>query len=705
MTASIDDALDKNWWQVGSRRAGSNYAAAVDLYPTLVVGLSSIDPRIVRGRDEVQRAPDASRLAIMRPMVQGIRVREVSLATKAHLAQALKRFVRWADDLCEPLQRETVVQLMSRCDACRPAQILAVKRLAAETLDLSAEERGILLPVTRKEKAADDSWSSTIEYRGSRRCDFLRLAVAGDACLRADKFAELRSRRLEEVSGAFVGRADLMGALRDEFRALLTAKLLTHASLAITYATLRTFVVWADTQKWALDKSSAVNCLISYSQDLMRQWRAKALSTGAVRSRLDMLLLLISGALEIPIYSLRLKIAMPPIGDSGFKTARPDPRKLREFCGALHAIVQALPSDKLCNPITSTLQIILCIDGEEREQPFPLPYTGLGDRGVDPRIANLPLTRLRVWIELHRFIAFTGCNLSVAMSLTVGKWVAERQTIMSTLKPRANKFVSVRVGEQYARHVDAHIEFLRAVLPVEVSDDVPLFPTILTGRMGARTIMAAARARALTMTVDALDPGKQHPSTKWLSSTKLTVFTARTLRLAKSSWLLRRYNGDSLRVSESLGNTPQVTFRSYGGKGNLELAVAEWSGLWAEPAETQASLAPGGCSSPGTFEPTRNRDEVRCSEGGCLVCRHYRGEDSLDYIHRLLSYRHCLAYRAQTNEEIVKLLLVIDQIVDAYKIRHPHETLVIDELRAQIGQNPHPNFAAMIQLVEIAHGA
>jgi hypothetical protein len=153
-----------------------------------------------------------------------------------------------------------------------------------------------------------------------------------------------------------------------------------------------------------------------------------------------------------------------------------------------------------------------------------------------------------------------------------------------------------------------------------------------------------------------------------------------------------------------MGNTPGTAYDHYGGKGNLEQAIPEWSRHWASP-RSQPALAPGKCESPGRYKPINDRGSApgSCNEGGCLGCWHYRGEQSRDYIHRMLSYRYCLCFRAASNSEVAKLIDIIDQIVDAYLEENPDQRKAVHQLQSQISDQPHPRFAAMIRLLEIKY--
>jgi hypothetical protein len=302
---------------------------------------------------------------------------------------------------------------------------------------------------------------------------------------------------------------------------------------------------------------------------------------------------------------------------------------------------------------------------------------------------------------MHRFIGVTGCNLSVTKALSVGDWRANGLQMVA-IKGRANKFVAVGPVRRYEKHVAAHVEFLEAAWPMPVEDDTPLFPGIrfFPPTRSVADLVARLRAKTTAPRVSVFDPSREPGVYDWVKAHGLTL-TSRQLRGAKAAWLFRRHSGDSFRVAQALGNTPQSAHDHYGGKGNLEHAIPEWARFWDSP-ECPVALAPGKCESPGRYEPVNDHDSssALCHEGACLGCRHYRGEDSLDYIHRMLSYRHCLSFRAGSNPEVARQIGVIDKILDAYLEKNDHQCEAIRELQSHVIARPHPRFAAMIRLLE-----
>ncbi|WP_193068395.1 MULTISPECIES: hypothetical protein [Halomonadaceae] len=407
--------------------------------------------------------------------------------------------------------------------------------------------------------------------------------------------------------------------------------------------------------------------------------------------------------LGLSSYQIKLNLALPRLLESGLTTKRLGQAELHEFCANLHILIRSLPSETLLTHITDPLTVKLLIKGKFHDHQLPEPYARLDTPECDSRIANLPLIQLRIWAEMNRFIAFTGCNLSIAQSLNLGNWREERENLIA-LKARANKLVSIRSSKLYAKHIDAHTNFLLKCLLVPVSDDCPLFPRIVTNCQGDSSLIAKAQAGLLEINVKPLDPNENKTNIrKWLYRTGITVYTSRTLRLAKATWLLRRYHGDQIRVAQGMGNKPSTVYRNYGGKGNLEQSILEWSEFWAS-SPLQAALTPGKCNAPGKYKPLDDQPVAPCTEGACLSCQNYRGEDNFDYVHRLLSYQYCLSFRAYGNPEIANLGGFIDEIINAYIKLHPEHKLKILFLKQVIAENPHPRFTALAQLGEALYG-
>lgn len=699
--------LDPNQWIVGVEIDTGGRVISADMMPTLYSGLSAMDVRLFHQLDKSGLPIAPERFALLHTLVRTIDSWKLAPRTVRGYARALKRFVRWADELGGALTRTTIVPLLASYHGDTAHYLTTIRRALAEATDLTDDERILLFPPVTRLESSDDDWVIEFEVGSGRRsADFLRLVAPGDAVLPSYKFADVREARRRKALQDPTNRTELVRALRAEFKACATARSYAPSSLVTIFRNLRGWVLWADGQRLDLNQASAIETLVSYSQHLVRQWRAGILADKTVHILLKLPAYILARALDQEPFEITYQLALPPLRNSGWTSVRPDTYSLQRFCGNLNAIVSALPSGMLCAPVHDPVQVRLCSGGGSLPHRLPEPYGGFGDQVFDPRLANLPLTRLRVWAEMYRFVGVTGCNLSVVQDLTVADWRADGPR-MAAIKARANKLMSVRVSRRYERHVAAHVEFLEAAWPLPIEDATPLFPGMRFSPSNQSThdLVARLRASVTKPRTTVFSPITEPGVANWLKANGLTI-ASRQLRRAKAKWLFRRYSGDSLRVSQALGNTPESAYDHYGGKGNLEQAIPEWSRHWASP-QSLSALAPGKCESPGRYEPVNDQDASpgSCNEGGCLGCWHYRGEESLDYIHRMLSYRHCLHFRVASNSAVERLIGIIDEIVDAYLEKNGDQREAVRHLESQIRDKPHPRFAAMIRLLECEHAS
>lgn len=685
---TVASIRDEKRWLVGSRGKGR----PVDLRPCLDARFSSTDPRNFRRIRTQDLQWDMDRVELLRALADIIHSGTQSEATKAVSAGELKRFLKWVDKRGTKLNRDSIASLLAAYDGDRRNCVAGVRRLSAEALDFSVNERARVFQ--KPEEQAPDEWILRAAGGGrTNTCDFLRLAIPGDSPLSCPQFAKRRPDRLKSVEKDQSGRAKLVRCIRDEFRAAKTAKHWSDRTQATYFVNVRLFFVWADKEGHHLERSTVVDTLQLYAQHLIRVWRAGG-NAKAILSKTACVATVLAKSLGYEPYEIRKTLAQPPTRESGLTSRRPEQTQIDEFCQALHVIIGALPSSVLSKPIPAPLTVSI----DEETKLLPEPIGGYGPQTVDARIANIPLTTLRIWSELHRFIAVTGCNLSVAQEITCGQWLANRDGVLEGLKRRAQKFVSLRSSKRYSRHIDAHVEFLRGTLPAPLGEETPLFPLIVTNANGSRCILAYDRSETLEIRLREFYPTAAAYANRWIKRNGIPRINTRQLRQAKSIWLLRRYAGDSLRVAQSLGNTAEVVHRHYGGKGNLESSIVEWKNFWSEhPVYT--AIAPGKCAAPGQLE-TATGSSGSCRDSACLGCRHYRGEDSLDYIHRMLSFQRCLLIRANSNPEVARSIDAIDRIIQDYELRNPLSRRTVQQLRETVGSSPHSDFAAMSALVE-----
>lgn len=680
-------------WSVGELQTSNGHTLTVDLRPIVWPGCSAIDIRAFRRMETHSWSIDADRVSVLITMVHEIRGWALSPSSKFEAARSLKRFVRWADQSDEPLSRNNIVPLLARYDRDSSHRIFELRR-AACGLDLSLGEREQLFP-PEDSAIREDDWRylNEVEGSGTLEADFARLLAPGDAALPLHQWRRVRESRITMIDTRSP-RSRLVIALRDAFRARRTEKSLSASSLSTLWSKLRQWWVWVDEQGLPLDQDHAIVALQRYAIHSTQQWQAGRFKAKTVRTMVDPPMRLIAMALDKPAHEIKLKLQMPGLKESGLTTPMPEKAALKVFCANLHELIRTLtPSLIRAWHETPAMVKLWDDEGKQREMELPAPYGGYGG-GIDPQAANLELLRLRIWAECNRFIAITGCNLSVTRSITISEW-SDDEPIW---KGRAAKYVDPRVSKMYSRHLKQHIAFLDACLPGGVSRDTRLFPGVATTTRSSRQIVARSRAGTLTWRIGPWRAPSSTPLISWLTTADLCTFGSRQLRRAKADWLLDRYNGDPLPVSRDLGNSPEVTTRSYGGKGNLQRAGPEWSGYWSS-AEQATALAPGRCASPGDYAPIAEQSsDEGCSEGACFGCAHYRGENSLDYIHRILTYQAVLSLRAPTNSECDVAIYLVDEIVEDHLTEHPDQQVDAQQLREGIFDNPHPRFAPLLRI-------
>lgn len=673
-------------WLVGINGNGF----PTDMRPALYAGMAKTHPRQFSSIDRGTLQVDQARIDVIKQLVDTLDELPYEAATKSNYAESLKLFLFSADASKRAVSRSSVVSILSNYSGRGHENL---RNLFGMALVLTEEERQQLFPKEEQVQQELDEWVLSLEsHSHSYKFDAARLLYPGDATMSVREFASKREQRIRWAISDDSGRARLVTLLRDEFAAAQTARTYSDRSLHGVAVSLRTFMVWADDSNVALNRDTVVSALTKYSQHLTQKWRAGA-NPSTTRKYVDRIVPLLASALDVESFEIRALLNLPPESKAGLTSKRPEPEARREFCGFLHAIVQALPTATLCGPIREPITVSI----GDKVIPLPSPIGGHSEPRFDPRLANLFLIRLRIWAELHRFIGLTGANLAVVQEITVDQWIAEGFSLRA-LKARANKLMSPKSTDAYARHLDSHVGFLTKAIPAEVGGQTPLFPTLIS-EGPKRTFLVQARSGALPPPeLKPMTPARENVILKWAEDFNVPRLGTVALRKVKADWLLRRYKGDALKVSQALGNTPRVVHVHYGGKGNLAAAMTEWGEFWKSDAKLM-SRAPGLCGSPGKFVPLSEEPQSECNEGACLGCAKYRGEDTIDYIHRILSYQYVLCWRATGNDEIPPLIERIDGIVDSFVARHPESSAEVEEMRKGIAEYPHPRFEASIRLI------
>ena len=220
-------------------------------------------------------------------------------------------------------------------------------------------------------------------------------------------------------------------------------------------------------------------------------------------------------------------------------------------------------------------------------------------------------------------------------------------------------------------------------------------------------IAIAQRGELQGIVLDRMSDGAMQSVRDWMRGEMIDPLSSHDLRFCKAAWFLRRHKGDSLKVSRALGNTPQITFNHYGGKGNLTVAQIELTHFFKVDPDLKLSIAPGYCADPG-HATARVAKPMSCSsEAACLQCTNYRGEDSLDYLHRMLTLQHSYRLRESgASGQHHQSIADIDRIVAAYVKRHPETASKVESLSDAIcaGNEWHPRFARVMAILGQSQG-
>lgn len=679
-------------WTLGHTCGGN----PVDLERLLWPSTAGMDLRRFKQTDTRGWPIDEERQRTLSCLINEIRSWGHAPLTSGSAATALRRFVVWVDTSDAQLSRQTIVDLLAEYNADAHQRLALLKR-AASALSLTETEHARLFP--KKEVAPENiacDWLRSWPCSGGRTsADFARLLQAGDASLRTYEWNRNRQSRLAQTESQPDDRGKFIIELRREFFSRLAEASLSNESAKCYWGQLRKWVVWCDANGIELTAETSLDALQRYSAELTTQWRSQLISRGTPGQLVLGPLYLVSAVVGKQVYEVKPTLHLPPRKYSGRTTKYPGGLVSQRFCANLSTIIEALSVERLLSSVAEPLEVTLWgVDRTQVKCVLPQPYGGYGS-GIAPSAANIPLINLRIWAELHRYLIVTGVNRSVAERTTV----ADHATAAPVWKARAKRFISARFGKLYGHRLERHQSFLDACTPTD-SDECLMFPSVVTNGNSPNSIAALSRSGQLALR---LLPMTGHPSARaagWLRSAGCESVGARGARAAKASWLMRRYSGDSFQVSRDLGNTPQVAMLHYGGKGNMEYAALEWSNLWEEESE-KAALASGGCGAPGKYQPTSASSTAGpCNETGCFGCINYRAEDSIDYVHRILSYQRILTFRVGSNPSVERTICLIDQIISDYLKKHPDLASTVSQLRENIDDNPHPQFEALLRLLQ-----
>lgn len=691
----------ERFWRIGIDSKGY----PVDLQRCLLERHAAMHPLAFKKVNLQDVTPDWGRVALLAKLVATIKRSHIKAATKAANAAALKRWVIWAD------HKELAFTHTNWADGLaayanarqtRRQNITFLINLALESLEPTPNQRQMLVQFIDPELNADDDWILSVENNdgAQRRPDFLRLVQPGDANIEIRHWQK-QVRETRKATVYETPRSDFIRALLRECRGCKVAGT-KGGSIVVMFTLLRQWLIWVDECELGIDEDQALERLIGYSHFLTGRYRSTSLKAKSVVSQLTLLAGIVARVLQLETYQVAGKLSTPPLKSSGLTSLPPTTEELRAFCGFLHGIIAGI-SSKL---VKSELAAPVPIKAGSYTVQLPAQNKRYENGPVPCVIRNAFVGRLRIFCEMHRFMALTGCNLQVAQDLTVGDW-KNRKGEIEKYKPRKRGNVTLTIPQRYEHLISHHIEFLEDALPVSVGDASPLFPAVILPSIAASGIAARFRTNRLQLKAVVLGTSAAAACNDWFAAQNVPRLTSRQLRNCKSQWLLRKYKGDTLATSRALGNAPQTTFQHYGGKGNRAVAEREWAKFWEVGSKLRSSLAPGLCEAPGNFKPVENKrpgDAVGgCDAVACFGCANYRGEGSIDYIHRVLTLRVVLQCRVRANSQIEPGIKAIDQIVANFCQEYGGLADEVAALQRQVSENKewHPRFSATVRLQEI----
>jgi len=685
---------DKTLWRIGPDKKGSY----CNLEPCLYDGLSDMDVRLFRKLNKDELACNSNREKLLTDFCHALKDKQYSISTQQSIAGNLKRWIKWVDSKRLSVTESNAAELFISylLEKKREGSTGQLINLLLEITPLTGKQRQSMITHFR---ATAPSYDDYVIKAENRILDFKRFFIPGDAIDNQEWNSFTEDRKTKGLTSKTL-RAVFIEEVIKVFRHKQLSAQWSHASLVTGFLALRKWIIWLDGKRHQISLMNCTELLSEYSRYLQGLVAGKMLMPKTVYHRLNFLYVIIADTLDTDAIKIKAKLLFPVLSESGLYSKPESSDDVQRFCAFLHGFIASITVEV----IQSELSESKTITAGPYHVKLPGQDVSYINTHVPFNVRNYLIARLRIQAEMLRFIAVTGANLQVALNLTIGDWKNRSSDNLSSYKARANHSVELRINKQYKIYLDRHIQFLEKALPIKPDGNTPLFPSVHFNATH-RTIAASYINGRVRPVVKKLGHTSSGYFNKLLDAQDIPRLTSRLLRKAKAQWLLRRYKGDSLATSRALGNTPAITFSHYGGKGNLVISEREWSSFWESNQTLQSSLAPGLCESPSIFRPLSTKAPERtCMDAAtCLHCKHYRGENSLDYIQRLLSFNYTLQKRARANPLIDESNTIVMTIVDKFVSLNPHLKIQVNNLRAQIsdGQSFHPRFASIIKIHEL----
>nr|WP_288466214.1 hypothetical protein [uncultured Pseudomonas sp.] len=686
---------DVEFWTIGFQGGYSR-----DLRPCIYVGFSAVHIKTFNKIPKEDLDCDPSRLALMARLCASIKHSTDLPGKRAEWADFVRRWVKWADAVGDVIAESSAVDALKRY--CKESHAhryekSALLNVVARALELPRSVTDEVLGYFEKKESEISIWQLHLADT-NRTLDFGRLIISNNADRPIAVWRKIMPEALADLEET--DRVLLIRKIYQDFSAAYLSRLSRSKTLSSKFDALRNFVAWCDHNDHGqnLTETRLVLALKEYVEYLRGQIRCGRYIEQSAYTKFNNVVTILTEALDVSYEELTLEARMSLPSARYDPFCKDDSEALREYCGFLHALIEEITSVTILNPIKHALAITVSLKTIHIDAPSELFDLEL----VSLKIANRRFSNVRILCEMLRFIALTGAVLQMAEDITVGEWQNLRGGRISLFKNRANKLVELSIPKQYESCVNRHIEFLKAISPLQVVDDTPLFPKLAVNGTPL-TVNAHAGSGRLKIQITKNSSNSICNINKIFREQGVECLTTRQLRKAKASWLLRRYDGDPIMVSRILGNSPKVSYKNYRGQGMFVVAESEWGRFWRVERKLSASLAPGTCSEPGEYVAIIDgMDSQKCNDAmTCLLCFKYCGEDSVDYIHQMLTLSEVVKARGISALSDKMILERIQGVVDSYCKLHPNVASEIAELKfsVELRKNWHERYASVLRIL------
>lgn len=558
-----------------------------------------------------------------------------------------------------------------------------------------------------KQVANDSEWALSLPDRNPARVDLRILIAPGSAKLAHSTFIKLADDQRESLAPEGP-RKELVRTIG----AAWTAELVQGGSCSTVhrkYAQLKAFFAWCDARSLAVDPDSIIDSLTKYSVALAGRARAGRLKHQTAKHILLSIAGTVATALDTTSSFIVTHLAAVDAKGGGGRMGRyVAASDTHGFMDVLEAIIDAITVEVVDGDSIDGVSVQHAGGTIVIDRAFPT-FRGR----IPDRFLNSNLVQLRITAELLRFIALTGANKSVALRIrrTAVDWsLDQRGYRLKVFKGTKGGLVTLVVPKWYRSRLERHIDFVASILGTQSGKvSSPLFPRLVTDTVGN---MRSALVRGENLSFRFSRPGTDVFATlrDLCRASGIRFLTAQDLRFGLGDYRHAAHNGDSLRASQALGNSPSVARKSYGGSGNLFAAQREMTRFWGINESLQLSIDTGLCASFGVPKALNDHAEApQCgTENACFGCDFYRGIEHPDYIALMLTREEELRIRAKHEparaQEFTTVIDYIQPIVQSYLERNPEQAELIATTRERVRCGDyHPSLKRHIEIYRRLH--